>query len=117
MELGKVGGLHRPVVHLRVDVDGVVGAPRGAQVLVPNALEVGGLGAGPGAGDNQIAAVLVQQGVALGVHVLVPAGQALHGGHLVLVGAKVHGNPVEVGLVVLHVALAQGFKALGSGGV
>ena len=112
-----MGGLHRPVVHLRVDVDGVVGAPRGAQVLVPNALEVGGLGAGPGAGDNQIAAVLVQQGVALGVHVLVPAGQALHGGHVVLVGAKVHRHPVEVGLVVLHVALAQGFKALGSGGV
>ncbi len=58
MEVGEVGALGEPVVHLGVDVDGVLGAPRRVDGFVPDALQVGGEGAGAGAGDEQIAAVL-----------------------------------------------------------
>ncbi len=46
-ELAQVAHLRRPVVHLGVDVGGVLRVPRGVHVLVPDALEIGGLGAGP----------------------------------------------------------------------
>ena len=45
--LGQIGRLGQPVVHLRVDVDRVVGTPRRTHLVVPDALEVGGLGARP----------------------------------------------------------------------
>ena len=104
MELRQGGGFHGPVVHFRVDVDGEVGAPRSAEMLVPDALEVGGLGSGTGAGDDQIPSVLIEQSIALGIHVLVPTSQALDGGGVVLVRAEVHGDSVEVGLIVCHMA-------------
>lgn len=56
--MGDLGG---PVVHLGVDVDGVVAAPRRADQVVPEALEVGGLAAGAGAGDEQVAAVVEKE--------------------------------------------------------
>ena len=47
MALREVGRLGRPVVHLRVDVDGVVAAPRRPDLVVPDALQVGRLRARP----------------------------------------------------------------------
>ena len=41
----QVARFRRPVVHLRVDVGGVFGIPGGVHVVVPDALQVGGLGA------------------------------------------------------------------------
>ncbi len=45
--LGQIGRLGQPVVHLRVDVDRVVGTPGRTHLVVPDALEIGGLGARP----------------------------------------------------------------------
>ncbi len=56
--LGQVGRERRPVVHLGVDVDGVLAAPRRRHALVPEALQVRRLRTGPRAGDEQVAAVL-----------------------------------------------------------
>ena len=57
----RLADLRRPVVHLGVDVDRVVRAPRRPHVLVPDALQVGGLRAGPARRDQQVAAVLEEQ--------------------------------------------------------
>ena len=54
-EVADLGG---PVVHLGVDVDRVLAAPGGVQVVVPEALEVRRLAARPRAGDQQVAAKL-----------------------------------------------------------
>ena len=56
--LGEVGGIGQPVVHLEVDVGRVLAAPGRIDLLVPDALQVGGLTAGPRRGDHQVAAVL-----------------------------------------------------------
>ncbi len=45
--LGQVGRLGGPVVHLGVDVQRVVRTPRWPNVVVPDALQVGGLRSGP----------------------------------------------------------------------
>ena len=58
VELGEVRDLGRPVVHLQVDVDVVVGVPRCLDVLVPESLQVRGQRAGSTAGDEQVAGVL-----------------------------------------------------------
>ena len=60
MALREVGHLSGPVVHLDVDVRGVLRVPCGvlAGVWVPDALQVGGLGAGLRRGDEQVAAKL-----------------------------------------------------------
>ena len=59
--LRQVRHLGRPVVHLGVDVERPVGAPRRAHRLVPDALQVGRRPAWPRAGDQQVAPVLVEQ--------------------------------------------------------
>ena len=61
VQLGEVGRFRRPVVHLGVDVDRVVRAPRRPHVVVPDALQVGGLRAGPARRDQQVAPVLEEQ--------------------------------------------------------
>ena len=57
----RLADLRRPVVHLGVDVDGVVRAPRRPHLVVPDALQVGRLRAGPARRDQQVAPVLEQQ--------------------------------------------------------
>ena len=61
VELGKVGGLHRPVVHLRIDVDGIFTVPRCIFAVVPNALQVCRLSTRLGRGDEQIATIVIHQ--------------------------------------------------------
>ncbi len=61
--LGEGAGFGQPVVHLGVDVDGVVAAPGGAHMWVPDALEVGRGAARAGAADEEVAAVLEKEGV------------------------------------------------------
>ena len=63
VQLGEVGHLRRPVVHLQVDVEVIVGVPRRAHAVVPQALQVGGQIARPAAGDQQVAAELEVQRV------------------------------------------------------
>ena len=61
MAFGEVGLLHRPVVHFGVDVVGVLAVPGGRVGIVPQALQVGRLAAGPAARDHQVAAELEEQ--------------------------------------------------------
>ena len=58
VQLGEVGHLRRPVVHLQVDVEVIVGVPRRVHAVVPEALQVRGQIAGAAARDQQIAAEL-----------------------------------------------------------
>ena len=72
--LGQVGRERRPVVHLGVDVDGVLAAPRRRHAVVPEALQVRRLRTRPRAGDEQVAAVLeVERGEARIAAVAEPA--------------------------------------------
>ena len=60
--LGQVAGLHRPVVHFRVDVDGVLAVPGRLQLAVPDTLQVGGQGTWPAGGNGQIPPKPIVQG-------------------------------------------------------
>ena len=46
MALGKIGRLGRPVVHLGIDVDRVLGAPGRRHGFIPEALKIGRLRSG-----------------------------------------------------------------------
>ena len=51
----------RPIVHFQIDVQGKVATPDGAQILIPDSLQVSRLSAGAGAGDQQVPPVMKQQ--------------------------------------------------------
>ena len=53
--------LGRPVVHLRIDVDGIFTVPRCIFAVVPNALQVCRLSTRLGRGDEQIATIVIHQ--------------------------------------------------------
>ena len=59
--LGQVGCLGRPVIHLCIDVERPVAAPRSSELFVPDALQIGGLRAGPAGGDQQVAPIVEQE--------------------------------------------------------
>lgn len=46
MQLGQIGDLCWPIIHLRIDIQCVIAAPRRPGILVPDALEVRRLCAG-----------------------------------------------------------------------
>src|SRR6185369_147660 len=58
MTLRQVRRFNRPVVHLRVDVDGVLALPRRRHQVVPDSLQVRGLRAGTRRRDQKITPVL-----------------------------------------------------------
>src|ERR1044072_6207548 len=58
MTLRQVRRFDGPVVHLRVDVDGVLAFPRWRHEVVPDPLQVRGLRAGPRRRDQEIPPVL-----------------------------------------------------------
>ena len=76
---GKIAGFRRPVVHLDVDVGGPVGTPRRTHQFVPDALQIGGLGAWARTGDQQIAAVLEIEGRQIGIRLAGECRQAFVG--------------------------------------
>ena len=101
MTFGQVGAFRRPVVHLCIDVDRVVAAPRRADHVVPNALEVGRLGAWPRTGNEQITAILKEQGEQVRVVVLLKRANAFIGGQTGCRGyAQVKRHTLEERLVV-----------------
>ena len=53
--------LGRPVVHLRIDVDGIFTVPRRIFTVVPNALQVCRLSTRLGRGNEQITTVIIHQ--------------------------------------------------------
>ena len=56
--VAQVAGLRRPVVHLHIDVCGVVAAPGRDDTLAPDALQVCRLCARPGTADQEVSAVM-----------------------------------------------------------
>ncbi len=56
--LGKICRLSRPVIHLGVDVDGVLAFPRWGHAFVPDTLQICRLAAGPRAADKQVSSEL-----------------------------------------------------------
>ena len=120
---GQGARFRRPVVHLGVDVDGVFAAPGRVGALVPNALEVGGLIAGAGAAEQEVAAKLVIQRGELRRRCPRRNGGCVRRS---AAGAESEGTEVETdatekGLVVFEVVGAQGrdvlFRDLGEGGL
>ena len=61
LALTQIGGQRRPIVHLGVDVDGVIAAPRRSRIVVPYPLQVGRLGARLRRRNQQIATHVVEQ--------------------------------------------------------
>ncbi|MNC26098.1 hypothetical protein D3C75_742160 [compost metagenome] len=61
MAFSQVADLRRPVVHLGIDVKGIIAAPRRPGGGIPDALQVGRLCARPGAGNEKVTSVLEQQ--------------------------------------------------------
>ncbi|MNP54078.1 hypothetical protein D3C76_1486070 [compost metagenome] len=61
MQLSQVAHFRRPVIHFRINVQRIIGAPGSPGLLVPDSLQVGRLGSRPRAGDKQISAVMKQQ--------------------------------------------------------
>ena len=108
VEVGEVGDLRRPVVHLTVDVGGVFGVPVGEHLVVPDALQGGRLATRLRGADEEVSAKLE-----VGLHevVVLVALELLHptvggdGGEEV--GAEVETDTVEVFLVMCHVALSH----------
>ena len=114
---GKVRNLRGPVIHLRVDVDGVFAAPRRVHGIVPDALEIRGLAARTRAGDEQVARELeIQRGelrvVALGEMRDALVGRQLHGVRL----AQVEFHAAEPFLVFGHMRLEQAGEGFPPGG-
>ena len=109
--LGEVGRERRPVVHLRVDVDGVLAAPRRRHALVPEALQVRRLRAGPRAGDQQVAAVLEVERGETGIVAVAERTHAFVGRHA-LRRSEIERDAIEQLLVVADVRGAQRIDAL-----
>ncbi len=116
MHLRQICSLRRPVVHLRIDVDRIVGAPRRAQVLVPDALQVRRKGSRSGACYQQIAAILEQQRISGGIHVLIPVGKPLRRRKLFPAGSQVDLDTVEISPVIFHMPGGKGIIVRFPGG-
>ena len=108
--LRQVARLGGPVVHRQVDVDRVLAVPGRIGAVVPDPLEVGGLGAGPRARDEQVAAKLVVERRQTRVRVVREARDAfVRGQRLGLRGrAQAERDPVEPRTVLRHVSGPQG---------
>ncbi len=61
MHFREIGHFRRPVVHLRIDIDGVLSIPRSQQFMIPDALQSGRLSARLRRGYKQVAPELEHQ--------------------------------------------------------
>ena len=122
LRLGKISHERRPVVHLGIDVDGVLRVPRCIHLVVPNTLQVGGLSAGLARRDEQVATVLhherhhveIERCAACRTLVVQLAGTLLEGNEALVsrqsgVGIlrQVQCDAIVLLLILLHVCLQQ----------
>jgi hypothetical protein len=114
--LGQVGRERRPVVHLGVDIDGVLAAPRRGHAFVPDALQICRLRPGPRAGNEQIAPVLEIERRKTGVVAGAEPAHALVGRHA-LRGSEIEGDAIEELSIVAKVRGAQRLDALARRGI
>ena len=114
MAIGQIRQLRRPGVHLGVDVGGVLAAPGGIEVLVPDPLEVGRLRPRPARRDHQVAAVLHVEGDEAGIlrPLIERAKTAVHGQALASVRSEVDPEPVEIRAVLGDVVFPDPLEAL-----
>lgn len=54
----KIAYLRRPVIHLQVEIDGIIGTPGCPQCIVPDALQVRRLGSGTGGANGKVSSEL-----------------------------------------------------------
>ena len=112
MAFGKIGGFRTPVRHLHVDVVMVVTGPGRIEINIPEPLEVGRKRAGPGAGQEQVTAILEHGFFQIGINRILLIGfQPLWNGqfgYIRLRLAEVDLYPVKHGLVLGDVRLFQG---------
>ena len=103
LAFGQVRRQRGPVVHLRIDVAGVLAVPGRVERIVPDALQIGRLPALAAGGNQQIAAVLEEQRGQVGVVAVAEVAEADVGG---FVGggrvAEVERDAVEEALVVVQ---------------
>src|SRR5690606_14301232 len=59
MKLRQICLFSRPIVHLRIDVDGVFTVPRRRKASIPYSLEVGRLASGLGRGYQKVSSILI----------------------------------------------------------
>ena len=112
--LGEVGDFGRPVIHFRVDVDGVFGTPCWLEVLVPDALEIRGEATGAAARDEQVAPeVKIQRGEPRIVRASVESLETFVGRDRgCFVTAELQPAAVEEGVVIGDVVFQQAAPAL-----
>ena len=100
--------LGRPVVHLRIDVDGIFAVPRGIFAVVPNALQVCRLSTRLGRGDEQIATIVIHQRYHRHILAARKFLQTLVGRQRSIdIGWQNEGRSSELLLVSLHMAFLQ----------
>ena len=113
VHLAQVGHLCRPIVHFRVNVDGVFAVPRRVRTAVPNALQIGGLPAGLRRGYQQITPVLEQQGGQRLILTLLEVADThisfLLGSFIGLSIAQSQLHPVEQAFVIGHMVFQRLF--------
>ena len=111
---GEIGHLGGPVVHFRVNVEGIFAAPVGKEVLAPSALEVAGLAAFPAAGNRDIAAELEELGLQVRIRLSLLEGRNAHIGGLGILRAVSHGevHPAHEAGEVLQVRGFELFEVL-----
>ena len=61
MQFTQITGFGGPVIHLGIDVQGIIAAPRRPDAVVPDTLQVQGQCSGPRPADHEIPAVLKKQ--------------------------------------------------------
>ena len=100
--------LGRPVVHLRIDVDGIFTVPRCIFAVVPNALQVCRLSTRLGRGDEQITTVIIHQRYHRHILAACKFLQALIGRQRSIdIGWQNQRRSSELLLVSLHMAFLQ----------
>ena len=107
--LGQIARLGRPVIHLGVDVDGVLAAPRRAHAGIPQALQRRRLSAWSRAAQQEVTAELKVESYELRVVAACEPPDPLVGRPpLGLAVAHVECDPPEHALMLGHVSLLEG---------
>ena len=113
---GHVGHVAGPVILFQIDVDGIVAAPWGFLLFVPQSLQIGRHSRRARAADEQVTAKLEVERLQVAVVGGLAAVGAQHavGGLRGVVATAVEGeaHPVEDGLIVVEVASQQAVAAV-----
>ena len=116
--LGQIAAFRRPVIHLRIDIDGVFRSPGRSKILIPKSLQGQGQRARAASRNHEIPSVLEQQLLKRDVlTTLRQKSQSLIGGHVLpLIPGQTKLHPVVQRLIIRNMFCFHAFKVLtGSG--